>query len=67
MRVTVDPARCSGHGNCVAAAPDLFDLDDDTDIAAPRKSRYAEADRSRILDAVTDCPAAAIAVDESST
>lgn len=65
MKVTVDNARCSGYGNCVFAAPDLFDLDDETNLAVLRVSEFTEADRQGILDAVADCPAGAISFDES--
>jgi ferredoxin len=27
MRVTVDRDRCEGHAQCVAVAPDVYDLD----------------------------------------
>ncbi len=29
MRITVDTDRCEGHGQCVAAAPDVYDLDEE--------------------------------------
>ena len=29
MKVTIDPARCSGSGNCAYWAPGVFDLGDD--------------------------------------
>jgi ferredoxin len=28
-RVTVDASRCEGHALCQAAAPDVFEVDDD--------------------------------------
>ena len=27
-RVSVDPARCTGHGRCYSLAPDIFDADE---------------------------------------
>lgn len=29
MRISVDPDRCEGHGQCEAAAPELIHLGDD--------------------------------------
>jgi len=29
MRLTVDPSRCRGHGQCVAAAPHVVELTED--------------------------------------
>lgn len=29
MRLTIDAEKCQGHGRCVLACPELFDLDDD--------------------------------------
>jgi len=65
MKVTIDTARCQGYGNCIFAAPDLFDLDDETNVAVLKKSDFDGADRQGILDAVADCPASAIITDES--
>ena len=32
MRISVDHARCEGHGLCAGQAPDVFDLDDDAQV-----------------------------------
>ncbi|WP_433761383.1 ferredoxin [Nocardia sp. CA-135398] len=29
MKITIDSSLCSGHARCAAAAPELFELDDD--------------------------------------
>jgi ferredoxin len=29
MRISVDAQRCSGHARCNAAAPDIYELNDD--------------------------------------
>ena len=31
MRIDVDLTLCEGHGQCLMAAPDVFDLPDDAD------------------------------------
>lgn len=40
MRVRIDSSKCTGHGQCAANAPDVYELDDlgyavplDTDVA----------------------------------
>jgi ferredoxin len=62
MRLTVDLSRCQGYGNCVSAAPELFDLDDSgmavVLIAEPDAERAAAAQ-----SAVRVCPVAAIVLD----
>ena len=34
MKLSVDAARCMGHGRCYASAPDLLDFDDDGYVTA---------------------------------
>jgi ferredoxin len=59
IRVTVNIARCEGHGMCQAAAPDVFALDDDgvatvlLDPVPKDLTRQAEA-------GVRACPVAAL-------
>ncbi|MBW8089350.1 ferredoxin [Streptomyces hygroscopicus subsp. hygroscopicus] len=59
MRVTVDQPRCVASGQCVFAAPDIFDQDDEGTVvvleAAPSPDRRADVE-----EAATLCPAAAI-------
>jgi len=61
MRVFVDLERCEGHGMCVLAAPEVFDLDDEGvlhyDPTPPEELRPA------IEDAVRSCPVVAISID----
>ena len=61
--IEVDPTRCDGFGNCVAAAPDIFDLDDEGKV----RLKQTQVDATR-LDAVRraayDCPVTAIAYRE---
>jgi ferredoxin len=64
MTITVDPDKCCGAGQCVLAAPALFDQDDDGIVvlldAAPGAVDQAAAREATIL-----CPAAAITILES--
>ncbi len=58
--VDVDTTLCSGYGNCVVAAPDVFDLDEDTDLAVVRNGHPVAADDAALREAEADCPARAI-------
>ncbi|WP_345472496.1 ferredoxin [Actinoallomurus oryzae] len=60
MKITVDPARCQGYANCVAAAPDAFDIDDVTGKAVLLRT---EGDPGEIREAARSCPVAAISVE----
>lgn len=54
-----DLGACQGYANCVVAADDYFDLDDDGLVAILRRD-VAEADRSRVEAAVRSCPVGAL-------
>lgn len=63
MKITVDTDKCVGGGQCVLAADDLFDQDDDGIVtlleAAPAPDRLDDARAAARL-----CPASAIEVDD---
>ena len=63
MRVEVDMDKCTGHGICESIAEDVFEVDDDGSVRIHGDQR-PEADRTRMLQAVTQCPAAALALIE---
>jgi len=63
MRVEVDLARCTGHGICETIADDVFEVEDDGRVHIHGEHR-PEADRSRMQQAVTQCPAAALTLVE---
>lgn len=64
MKISVDVDACVGGGQCVLAAPEVFDQDDDglvlVLVDAPDQS---EGDAVRM--AARLCPARAITVDEA--
>lgn len=63
MRISVDRARCEGHGLCVDAAPELFQLDDDGELVFSREGRDIPAEYAEsALGAARVCPIAALAV-----
>jgi len=60
ITISIDVGLCNGYGNCVVAAPEVFDLDPDTNIAFVIDGRPQDADNSVVQEAVADCPARAI-------
>lgn len=56
----LDLDRCSGYGNCVFAAPDMFELDLSSNLPVLLKDEWSDADRASLEAAVADCPAAAL-------
>ncbi|WP_369228629.1 ferredoxin (plasmid) [Streptomyces sp. R39] len=64
MHVTIDEEKCCAAGQCVLAAPEVFDQRDEDGIvvlldAEPDESRYG-----MVRDAAAVCPALAIVVHE---
>jgi ferredoxin len=59
--VKADLGQCQGYGNCVVAADDTFDLDDDGVVVLLR-AEFPESDRARIEAAAESCPMSALKV-----
>ncbi len=59
MRVEVDLSKCTGHGICESIADDVFEVADDGSVLIHDAER-PESDRTRMTQAVTQCPAAAL-------
>lgn len=59
--ISADRSRCQGWANCVAAADDVFDIDDDGLVVLLRTS-IPESDRARIDEVAHRCPVAALSV-----
>jgi ferredoxin len=60
LKVDVDMDLCQAHGECVFAAPEVFELDDDDQlhwVAEPD-----EALREKVQQAAKVCPVSAIRV-----
>ncbi|MEE2039951.1 (4Fe-4S)-binding protein [Nocardiopsis sp. CT-R113] len=65
LRLHADTDVCAGAGQCVRAAPDLFDQADDGLVVLLRADVPAHA-RDRALTAADWCPSGAVAVTETS-
>ena len=64
MKVTVDHDRCEGHGKCVMAAPDVFELRDD-DLSYVKLTDIPERLRDNVDEAIRLCPRQAIEWEEA--
>jgi ferredoxin len=62
MKVHVDMNLCQSHGECVFAAPDVFDLGDDDVLVW--KEEVDESQRAEVEQAVQVCPMAAIRIED---
>jgi ferredoxin len=63
MKITVDFDKCEAHGDCVVAAPELFDLGEDDDVVRVLDAEPGEDLRAKAEMAVKLCPVAAITLD----
>jgi len=61
-RINADVGLCQGYANCVAAADDYFDIDDDGRVVL-LQSDVPEADYSRVAQAAHSCPVSVLRVD----
>ena len=59
MRVVVDWDLCESNGLCMAAAPEVFELQDDDTLMILQETPD-EALRAKVVDAVRACPKQAI-------
>ncbi len=64
MRVTADVDLCQGHQMCQGEAPDVFGFDPDSDRVVVLQEHPDETLRHQVQQAVTYCPAMALAVDD---
>ena len=63
MRVIIDEEKCVAGGQCVFAAPDVFDQRDEDGIVVLLNAEPDEAEREAVENAILLCPAAAIWLD----
>ena len=64
MRVIVDLDVCQAHGDCVVAAPEIFDLGEEDDVVTVLLPEPGEELRAMAERAVQDCPVTAIRIEE---
>lgn len=64
MRVAIDLTRCAGYGNCIDAAPEVFDMADDEDVAIVLIEHPGPQLAEAVRKAERVCPADAVLVEE---
>lgn len=60
MRITGDRDVCIGAGQCVLAAPDLFDQDEDEGLVVVLNDEPGDDQQEAAKDAAETCPSGAI-------
>jgi ferredoxin len=63
MRIDVNTGRCTGHGVCQLAAPEVFEVGDDA-VVRLLTENPGEALRSAIEEAVAECPEQALRLED---
>ena len=63
MRVVVDWDLCESNGLCMAAAPEVFELQDDDTLMVLQETPD-ESQRAKVADAVHACPKQAITLQD---
>lgn len=58
-----DFGACQGYANCVGAAPDAYDIDDDGVVVLLKEEVTAE-ERGRIEEAARSCPVNALSIED---
>ncbi len=63
MKVYVDKDECTGCGLCVDECPDVFEMDEDEDVAKVKVDEVPEDLEDSARDAADGCPVEAIKVE----
>jgi ferredoxin len=64
VRVGIDLTRCAGYGNCIEAAPEVFDMADDEDVAIVLTENPGPEHAEAVRKAARVCPADAVLIEE---
>lgn len=62
MKVSADYDTCAGHGQCLLAAPTVFDLPDDADQVVILDPNPGDSLRQQVNRAIGVCPVSALSV-----
>jgi ferredoxin len=60
MRIELDTDLCQAYGNCLLAAPDVFELTDATPVVVVLQDEPDENLRAAVEEAVQSCPVQAL-------
>jgi ferredoxin len=64
VQVTIDEARCCGAGQCVLAAPEVFDQREDDGVVILLDAEPPAGEAGNVREAAALCPAAVIAIQD---
>jgi ferredoxin len=64
VKIVLDGGRCEAHGECVVAAPELFDIGEEDEAARVLDASPGEQLRKKAEFAVRLCPVAALRIDD---
>lgn len=64
MKIIVDDDVCAAHGDCVIAAPEIFDLGERDEVVRVINPEPGEELRPQAEQAVDNCPVSAIRIEE---
>lgn len=62
-KIKADVPSCEGYANCVVAAPEYFDLDDDSGLVVVLQEDVVPEKKAYVENAVRSCPVAALRLD----
>lgn len=63
MRVTGDRKVCVGAGQCVLAAPGVFDQDEEEGLVLVLREEPGDDQRAEVQEAADTCPSGAVRID----
>ena len=63
-KVVFDRSKCQGYANCIIEAPEIWDFDEDADIAVLRQEQPSDELRAKADASARGCPAHAIEVED---
>ena len=64
MKVIRDASRCELHGECVMAAPEVFEIEDDKDVVTVINPEPSQELRGAVEHAVMMCPTTALRLED---
>ncbi len=64
MKIVVDFDSCALHGDCVTAAPEIFEVNDDADVVTVLQEEPPDELLDKAKAAADACPMFAITVEE---
>jgi ferredoxin len=62
VHVRIDQDKCLGYGNCVLAAPEVFEIGDDDGVVHALVEQPDDSLRSKVEQAVAVCPTSALSI-----